>query len=609
MRKSLLFKLLVPLFVFVFIFSAVQPAASAPSEEKVRVWVTFEKGFKDNVKNSLNGAGAEFHYEFDDLDSVVVSMPVQAIDGLTHNPHVLAIEEDVQRYPMEQAVPYGIGAVQATTVQETGVTGSGITVCVIDSGLYTGHEDFNGAHISGGTPTGWNTDQCGHGTHVAGTIAAQNNSLGVVGVAPDVNLYIVKVFGENCAWTYSSTLVDAANKCKAAGAKVISMSLGGSTKSTTEKNAFDSLYSSGILSIAAAGNDGTTALSYPAGYSSVMSVAAVDSNNAWASFSQYNSDVEIAAPGVGVLSTVPYLATDTVTVGGTTYKGIHVEYAAYGTASGALVDGGLCGTTNSAWNGKVVLCQRGTYDFVVKVTNVEKSGGVATVIYNNVEGALNATLGEGNSSSIPAIGITMADGQALVTKVGSSADVVSTIQWNTSGYELYDGTSMATPHVSGVAALIWSANPSWTNAQIRTALTSTALDLGATGKDNYYGYGLVQAKAALDYLRGSSSGGTLNVTVATNKASYVNRETATITVTVKDQNGAAVSGATVSTTIITPNGTKTTYSGTTNTSGVVTISYKISTSKTGTGTYTVSSTATKTGYTSGTGTKTFTVTK
>ncbi len=63
---------------------------------------------------------------------------------------------------------------------------------------------------------------------------------------------------------------------------------------------------------------------------------------------------------------------------------------------------------------------------------------------------------------------------------------------------------MATPHVSGVAALIWSANPYWTNVQIRTALIGSAMDLGAGGRDVYYGYGLVQAKAALDLLGGAT---------------------------------------------------------------------------------------------------------
>jgi serine protease len=101
--------------------------------------------------------------------------------------------------------------VQAPEVQSAGFSGAGRTICIIDSGLYTGHEDFAGVNVSGYS-NGWNTDGCGHGTHVAGTIAAaMNDNLGVVGVAPGVNLYIVKVFGDNCSWAYSSDLADAAH--------------------------------------------------------------------------------------------------------------------------------------------------------------------------------------------------------------------------------------------------------------------------------------------------------------------------------------------------------------------------------------------------------------
>jgi subtilisin family serine protease len=104
---------------------------------------------------------------------------------------------------------------------------------------------------------------------VFGTIAGVNNGTGVVGVNPNkqLKLHIVKVFGNAGAWTYSSTLASAANKCGAAGANVITMSLGGGAKSITEQRAFDSLQSKGVLSIAAAGNDGNTTTSYPAGYS------------------------------------------------------------------------------------------------------------------------------------------------------------------------------------------------------------------------------------------------------------------------------------------------------------------------------------------------------
>jgi subtilisin family serine protease len=202
-----------------------------------------------------------------------------------------------------------------------------------------------------------------------------------------------------------------------------------------------------------------------------------------------------------VLSTVPWTSVNTVSAGGNTYSGTQIEFAANGSATGTLVDGGLCDSVGS-WSGRVVLCQRGTIAFVDKVRNAESGGAVATVIYNNVSGGFSGTLGEGNTSNRPAIGISMEDGQALVAgALGTSASVTSNPPTAGNGYEAWDGTSMATPHVSGVAALVWSYNTSWTNAQVRTALESTARDLGAAGRDDSFGHGLVQAADALAFLQ------------------------------------------------------------------------------------------------------------
>lgn len=619
------------LLAFAFGAVGVSPAYSL-GNDVVRVMVQYAPNGKAPVEKTLQAAGAQFHYTFDNLNAFAVSLPSAAAEALKNNANVLLVEEDPQRFPIGvvqsspetvaaqsgQTVPYGVDMVQARDVWDAnrdGVvdsgasTGSNRTICIIDSGLYTGHEDFQGVNVVGGYTTiagGWASDGLGHGTHVAGTIAAMNNALGVVGVTPGtVNLYIVRVFGDDGAWAYASTLIDAANRCASAGANIISMSLGGSQSSVTENSGFSSLYNQGILSIAAAGNDGTTSYSYPASYSSVVSVAAIDSSMTVASFSQKNDQVELAAPGVGVLSTIPYSDVSSVTVDNVTYTANHIEFSGRGTASGALVNGGLCDSTGS-WSGKVVLCQRGTVDFNTKVQNVQSSGGVAAIIYNNVSGNFFGTLGTGNSSAIVAISISMEDGQFLVAnKLGLTATVDSQYFWPVSNYEYYDGTSMATPHVSAVAALVWSANPNASNAAIRDVLTSTAFDLGAAGRDTSYGFGLVQAKTAVDKLVNTPQ---LAVTVATNKATYVNGETVIITTTVKDSaTGLPVSSASVTLTLKTANGTTYTGSGTTNTSGVVTLTYKVNAGRGGRGTYTVTSTATKTGYLPGSGTTTFIV--
>jgi serine protease len=172
----------------------------------------------------------------------------------------------------------------------------------------------------------WYQNGEGHGTHVAGTIAAVNNHLGFVGVIQGmVNLYIVRVFGDSGSWAYASDLIDAANRCVSACANIISMSLGTPSYSATMEEAFNQLNSQGILSIAAAGNDGNIAFSYPASFPSVMSVAAIDSNKGIAYFSQRNSQVDIAAPRVNVLSTV---GSSYVSFSGTSMATPHVSAVA-----------------------------------------------------------------------------------------------------------------------------------------------------------------------------------------------------------------------------------------------------------------------------------------
>jgi subtilisin family serine protease len=401
-------------------------------------------------------------------------------------------------------MPYGIKQVQADQLLPLmGTVQAGARkVCIIDSGYDGGHEDLShGSLVTGDNdPTGagnWNVDQNGHGTHVAGTIAAINAAgTGVVGVdgSGKLALHIIKVFGAN-GWAYSSSLTSAANLCKTRGAQVISMSLGGSVSNRTEQTAFDNLLKAGVLPIAAAGNAGNNRTSYPAGYASVMSVAAVDENKAWATFSQYNKDVEIAGPGVNVLSTVPMGTgvAPSLTVSATGYMPGSMEGSPLMSGTGELFDFGMGTGTNAAANDKVCLIQRGSVDFSTKVLNCQNSGGVGAVIYNNVAGEFAGTLGA-VATTIPSVTVSAADGTALLQQVGLSA----TVAVGPSNYAYFDGTSMATPHVSAVAALVWSLRLNCTAADVRNALNLTATDLGARGRDTKFGFGLVQAKAAYD---------------------------------------------------------------------------------------------------------------
>ncbi|MDY6846958.1 MAG: S8 family serine peptidase, partial [Chloroflexota bacterium] len=444
MKKSRVGLILSVLLVMTVLLTAFKPVSAEPTNP-VRVWVTYQKGGKGSVLATLTRQKARFHYDFPELNAYVVTLPEAALNGIWRNPFVLDIEPDPVRYPIEpvkvelealyenttdvngQTIPWGIDAVQArdvwdtdrNAVVDTGVpTGAGIKVCIIDTGYYADHEDLKDQSTGfSQVDNDYLTDGGGHGSHVAGTISALNNGLGVVGVSPgEVDLHIVKIFDNDGLWTSASNLVDAIYNCRDNGADVISMSLGGTSSNRREERAFDTLYSAGILHIAAAGNEQEEtpgAFSYPASYSSVVSVAAVDSDLAIASFSNQNSAVEIAAPGVDVLSTIPYIEANVLTVDGVEYSANHIEFSTFGTANGSLVDGGLC-TSAGTWAGKVVLCQRGDISFLDKVTAVYQGGGATAIIYNNEPGNFLGTLGEEPAFEMVAISISQEDGLFLV---------------------------------------------------------------------------------------------------------------------------------------------------------------------------------------------------
>jgi serine protease len=486
---------------FVFLFVLEVSAADK------RFMIQFDR-MDYRAENSVREVGGNIFHRFPEYRVVSASLSEAGLNRLKSDPHVKKIEPDPERYLMSEKIPYGIPMVQADLVSDE--FSGDRKVCIIDSGFQKSHEDLQDERLSGvalgGTGNAFE-DRCGHGTHVAGIIAALENQVGVIGVMPGNHLrfHIVKIFGDDCKSSPSraSDLIAAVRSCRNAGSNVINMSLGGPSASAIEEEAFGDAFDAGILSIAAAGNDGDTSYSYPASYNSVISVGAINSKGSVASFSQRNDHVEFAAPGVEVLSTSPFIETNTVTVDGKIYQGNWIEFAARSKGnSGALVNGALCDKKSASWQGKIVLCKRGQIFFRTKVENVQSSGGIGAVIYNNAPGNFSGTLGDGPASSIPAISLSQVQGLFLLNhKLKLEAKVVSQRKEPASGYDRESGTSFSSPHVAGVAALIWSYGPQWTNEQILEALRATAKDLGPPGKDNSYGYGLPQAKPALDWLR------------------------------------------------------------------------------------------------------------
>jgi len=307
------------------------------------------------------------------------------------------------RRNLAESTPYGIPMVlqDMNFWNNLGAPSGSIKVCVADTGYDPAHEDLpKGGDVTGrDNPdypgSSWDVDGHGHGTHCSGTVAALGgNNEGVVGVIPDnaggkFQLMIGKALSDSGGGSWSGVM-KAVELCVNDGAKVVSLSLGGSGYSSSMNTFFKTLYEEqDVLFVAAAGNGGNSGYLYPASYGALMSVAALDSNQNRASFSQFNDQVEISAPGVSVESTLP-----------------NDRYA--------------------AWS----------------------------------------------------------------------------------------GTSMATPHVAGVAGLLWMHFPQCKNYQIRNVLLATAKDRGSSGCDNYYGTGLVQAKDAYDLLSEGNCGGHLGYTDA-----------------------------------------------------------------------------------------------
>ena len=328
---------------------------------------------EDNVKRARGRVKARF-----DLVPVVsADLSPQALAELRKNPNVAYVEPDPTARATADSIQWDMTAVTATKVWPTN-TGTGVKVALIDTGMDYRHPDLAPNYAGGYNFIARNNnplDDNGHGTHVAGTIAAAADGTGIKGVAPSARLYPLKVLNSSGSGSYSN-IIAALQWCVNNKMQIASMSLGATTNSKALHDATTAAYKAGVLLVAAAGNSGqaggyTVTVEYPAAFGAVMAISAVDSNNVRPWWSSSGPKVELAAPGVNIVS--------------------------------------------------------------------DKMGGGLTTM---------------------------------------------------------SGTSMACPHVSGVAALVYASGvskPAW----VRQRLVGTATDLGVAGRDPLYGYGLVNAERAV----------------------------------------------------------------------------------------------------------------
>lgn len=359
---------------------------SAEPPEKTPVIIGFtEKPDPDLIR----AYGGEIKYEYHIIPAIAASLPEQAIEALKKNPNIEHIEPDYEVTIAAEVLPWGIDRIDAELVwngtqggHDVGLSrnaGDGINISIIDTGIDYTHPDLANNVKGGVSFVDYTTDYMddhGHGTQCAGIAAADDNDIGVIGVAPKAHLYAVKVLDRNGSG-HVSDVTKAVDWSRHNDMNVISMSLCTISESVYLHLACNQAQELGTVVVAAACNDNSW-VRYPAKYGSVIAVGATDSNDVRAGFSNFGPELELMAPGVS----------------------IHTTYL----------------------------------------------GG---------------------------------------------------------GYATQSGTSASCPHVSGTAALVFASDIDtaydldgdgvWDATEIRKKLQDTARDLGDPGRDDYYGYGLVDA--------------------------------------------------------------------------------------------------------------------
>ena len=410
-------------------------ASVAGSPDEAGILLLFDRAPGPEEHALVQDFGGQVKYTFHLIPGLAVAnVPSTACPGLSRNPHVLICTSDgeVQAIDAELDNTWGVKRIGAGTVHGGGNKGTGVKVAVIDSGIDYTHSDL-GANFAGGYDfVNGDTDPMddnGHGTHVAGTVAALKNSEGVVGAGPEASLYALKVLSSSGSGSWSDVIA-ALDWAAQNAIQVTNNSYGsGSNPGGVVEAAFDAAAdAAGMVNVAAAGNSGNCGgkgnnVGYPARFASVIAVAATNQSDTRPCFSSTGLDVELAAPGVKINST--------------------------------------------------------------------KLGG---------------------------------------------------------GYVEFNGTSMASPHVAGTAALVLKAGISDANGngkvndEVRDSMNATAEDLGNAGRDSLYGFGLISASAAVAAVGPPSPA--VNVAASTDKTSYVVGEdtSAVVTSVVTNENNDSVSG-------------------------------------------------------------------
>ncbi|HEX3032266.1 MAG TPA: S8 family peptidase [Bacillota bacterium] len=327
------------------------PFAIGAAPEKERKIIIFKPGVTDSARSAIVRAhGGDKLQELSLINGQSITLPVGKAAALAAEPEVLRVEEDyyikaagkpaktVSQPP--QSLPWGIDRIDAEKAW-TSYTGEPVRVAVVDTGIDTTHPDLLPNLKGGVSCVSYTTaykDDNGHGTHVAGIIGAVDNTIGVVGVGPRIDLYAVKVLDRKGSG-YISDIIKGLEWCVSNQIQVINMSLGSPYYSQALGDAVKRVNAAGIVQVAAAGNS-SNAVNYPAAYDEVIAVGATDSMNSLAYFSCYGPQVDLVAPGVSIYSTYKGMAYTTLS--GTSMAAPHVTGAA-----ALLIDSGKATTPST----------------------------------------------------------------------------------------------------------------------------------------------------------------------------------------------------------------------------------------------------------------------
>ncbi len=340
-RESLL---VIKIFAFlVFLNFSAQLSNAIPSEHPRKI-VVFKKWYAQEADQDalLRSFGAVKIKRLNLINSQAVHLPPGAEKHLKRKSEILRIDEDLvitavanktkskpkRPHPpckLAEKLPWGIQRIYADLVWEV-TTGSMVKVAILDTGIDLNHPDL-WRNIKGGIntlrPRKSANDDNGHGTHLAGTVAAIDNDFGVIGVGPEVYLYAVKVLDKK-GEGWLSDLIDALDWCIENKMQVANMSFGSLEGNQSFHDAIIRAHQAGITMVASAGNNGEDSglIEYPAFYPETIAVSAIDEYDNFASFSSYGPQIDLTAPGVNILST--YRNAFYETMYGTSMSAAHV---------------------------------------------------------------------------------------------------------------------------------------------------------------------------------------------------------------------------------------------------------------------------------------------